>query len=137
MADATQMEQVLLNLAANARDAMPDGGTLTITMDRVDVAADDRITRPGAYSRIVVADTGEGIRDEIKERIFEPFFTTKEVGKGTGLGLSIVYGILEQHQGYIFVDSGPGSGAVFSIYLPLFEKNGHMLPAVGSEEAHG
>ena len=136
MADSTQMEQVLLNLAANARDAMPDGGTLTITMERVDVAADDRIARPGAYARIVVADTGEGIRDEIKERIFEPFFTTKEVGKGTGLGLSIVYGIIEQHQGYIFVDSGPGKGAAFSIYLPLFEKNGHRLRVTGPEETH-
>jgi hypothetical protein len=137
MADSTQMEQVLLNLAANARDAMPDGGTLTITIDKVDVAAGDRIARPGAYSRIVVADTGEGIRDEIKERIFEPFFTTKEVGKGTGLGLSIVYGIIEQHQGYIFVDSGPGKGAAFSIYLPLFEKNGRMLSDAGTEETHG
>jgi signal transduction histidine kinase len=137
MADSTQMEQVLLNLAANARDAMADGGTLTVTMERVVVEAGERITRPGAYSLIMVVDTGGGIPDEIKERIFEPFFTTKEVGKGTGLGLSIVYGIIEQHQGYIFVDPGPGKGAAFSIYLPLFEKNGHLRRDAGRGETHG
>jgi signal transduction histidine kinase len=123
MADQVQLEQVLMNLASNARDAMTEGGTLTITLGEAEGVPGYYTSNPGRYAMIVVTDTGSGIPDEIKERIFEPFFTTKEVGKGTGLGLSIVYGIIEQKQGHINVGSGPQGGAEFRIYLPLYEKS--------------
>ncbi len=125
MADAGQIEQVLVNLATNARDAMPDGGLLTITTGRV--TQDHAFIRrhnygkPGTYAVITVADTGMGIAEETRERIFEPFFTTKESGKGTGLGLAVVYGIVKQHGGYIDVASGQGRGTLFTIYLPAIE----------------
>lgn len=123
MADATQIEHVLINLATNARDAMPEGGILTI--DTCRAVLDEEFIRPygygkpGAYALIKVTDTGKGIDEETKERLFEPFFTTKEVGKGTGLGLSIVYGIIKQHNGYINVFSEAGKGTTFNVYLPL------------------
>ena len=123
MADCGQMEQVLINLATNARDAMPNGGKLIIRADIVELGSEFIRTHGygeiGAYARISVTDTGIGMDKETQRRIFQPFFTTKEVGKGTGLGLSIVYGIAKQHGGYINVESEPGKGATFRIYLPL------------------
>ncbi len=120
--DQSQFEQVIINLAVNARDAMGGGGTLSISTRNV--AAGDRIPPShapmprGDYSVVEVLDSGHGIDKENLDRIFEPFFTTKEVGEGTGLGLSTVYGIVKQTGGYIFVDSAEGEGARFTIYLP-------------------
>ncbi len=121
-ADLSQFEQVVINLAVNARDAMPEGGRLTITTENV-AAEDPRAGgRPGMppadYVLMTVADTGTGIPQEIIDKIFEPFFTTKEMGKGTGLGLSTVYGIVKQTGGFVYVDSEPGKGTTFSIFLP-------------------
>jgi two-component system cell cycle sensor histidine kinase/response regulator CckA len=119
--DQGQLEQVIINLVVNARDAMRGGGTLTIRTSNVTHAGPTRrgheIVPPGEYVLIDVTDTGEGIPKENLVRIFEPFFSTKEVGSGTGLGLSTVYGIVKQTGGFVFVDSAPGQGAVFSIYL--------------------
>jgi two-component system, cell cycle sensor histidine kinase and response regulator CckA len=123
--DPAHVEQVLLNLAINARDAMPGGGTFTITISPVSV--DDLPTRvsgsiePGPYISLQVADTGHGMTPEVVTRIFEPFFTTKEVGRGTGLGLSTVYGAVTQSGGYIQVESTLGGGSTFTILLPRVE----------------
>ncbi|MTW15551.1 response regulator [Rhodoplanes serenus] len=121
-ADLSQFEQVIVNLAVNARDAMPDGGRLTLRTTNVPEiesrASAPKGMPPGDYVLIEVTDTGSGIPPEIIDRIFEPFFSTKEVGKGTGLGLSTVYGIIKQTGGYVFVDSEIGSGTTFRIYLP-------------------
>jgi two-component system cell cycle sensor histidine kinase/response regulator CckA len=122
--DRGQFDQVIINLAVNARDAMPGGGQLTISTSEVTLDASvqrghDLMAR-GNYVLIEVADTGTGIRKEDMEKIFEPFFSTKEVGEGTGLGLSTVYGIVHQTDGFIFVDSAPGQGTTFSIYLPEY-----------------
>ncbi len=124
-ADPGQLEQVIVNLVVNARDAMPDGGTVTISTRKV-TAADVRrmqseILPIGEYSSLIVADTGSGIAPEHIGKIFEPFFTTKAVGKGTGLGLSTVYGIIKQSGGYIFAESDIGQGTSFVIYLPVHE----------------
>lgn len=127
MADEGQIEQVLVNLATNARDAMPKGGTLMI--DVSPPVLDERFAHahgfgePGPYACITVSDSGHGMDEETRTRIFEPFFTTKEVGKGTGLGMAIVYGIIQQHSGCITVHSEPGRGATFRIYLPLVAEN--------------
>ena len=124
-ADAAQIEQVVLNLAINARDAMPEGGRLAITLD--DVELDEEAALPltegnaGHYARLCVSDTGTGIDEQTRARLFEPFFTTKQQGKGTGLGLSIVYGIVRQSGGYIAVSSEVGRGASFQIYLPIVD----------------
>jgi len=125
LADAGMIEQVLMNLVTNARDAMPAGGRLAIAtsliiVDDADVAADED-ARPGRYARITVSDTGHGMDAETRARIFEPFFTTKGVAEGTGLGLAISYGIIKQHDGYIKVYSEPGQGTEFHIYLPVSE----------------
>ena len=122
MADPAQMEQVVLNLVINARDAMPKGGRLTVRVDEIDIDETAAIAlvegRAGRYARLSVSDTGTGIDEQTRARLFEPFFTTKEHGKGTGLGLSIVYGIVKQSAGYVSVVSEPGRGATFIIYLP-------------------
>jgi signal transduction histidine kinase/CheY-like chemotaxis protein len=121
-ADPGQVEQVLLNLALNARDAMPRGGRLTITVAEEDITAPTPVATgtilPGAYAVLEVTDTGEGISPEVLPRIFEPFFTTKPVGKGTGLGLATVYGIVTQSGGHLAVASAPGAGATFRAYFP-------------------
>ena len=124
--DPGQIEQVIINLAVNARDAMPKGGKLIIKIENVEL--DMHYFRfhglksaPGSYVMIVVKDTGEGIDETIQSRIFEPFFTTKALHKGTGLGLSTVYGIIKQNSGYIWVDSVPGQDTKFKIYLPRVE----------------
>jgi len=136
MADRTQMDQILMNLATNARDAMPKGGILAIEAKRVEMGNDFVRTHgygsPGDYVLIRVADTGAGMDERTMKKVFEPFFTTKPEGKGTGLGLSIVYGIVKQHSGYINVDSEPGKGTTFSLYFPEMQTG----EAVETEAAH-
>ena len=119
--DGSQIEQVLMNLVTNARDAMPHGGRLLIQTERVEVREPlpGLLLEPGEYALLSVSDTGSGFDESTRQRIFEPFFTTKELGKGTGLGLSIVYGIVQQHNGEISVYSEPGGGTTFKVYLRL------------------
>ena len=120
--DVSQFEQVVVNLAVNARDAMPDGGKLTVKTANLSAAESGELAYKGMpaadYVRIDITDTGTGIPADIREKIFEPFFSTKEVGKGTGLGLSTVYGIVKQTGGFIYVDSEEGKGTSFHIFLP-------------------
>jgi PAS domain S-box-containing protein len=125
--DATQIQQVLMNLSVNARDAMPDGGTLTLAAHNATVSPDDARknieAEPGDYVCIEVSDTGTGIPDDVVDKIFEPFFSTKPEGEGTGLGLSTAYSIVKSHDGFIDVESDKGEGTTFRIYLPMAEKD--------------
>jgi len=147
-ADQTQIEQVLLNLCVNARDAMPDGGKLIISTQSVELTQSDVLrypypVKPGPYVLLNVTDNGIGMNSEVRAHIFEPFFTTKEKGKGTGMGLATVYGIVKQSDGYIEVHSELGTGAVFKILLPqvnaepqLDRDNRKAIPAVSPEKGH-
>jgi signal transduction histidine kinase len=125
VADPGQIEQVLMNLAANARDAMPLGGQLTIATANENVGPGDLASlaglTPGQFVRLTVSDTGHGIPASVRPHIFEPFYTTKEQGKGTGLGLATVYGIVKQSGGWIYLDETPEQGASFSVFLPCVE----------------
>jgi CheY-like chemotaxis protein len=121
-ADAGMIQQVVMNLCINARDAMPNGGRLSLATSEVEIGAPSEEShpdaRPGHFVCLSVTDIGCGMDEAVLRKIFEPFFTTKEVGKGTGLGLAIVYGIVKQHQGWIEVESKPGHGSSFRVYLP-------------------
>jgi PAS domain S-box-containing protein len=136
-ADPRQLEQVLLNLTLNARDAMPDGGRLTIETCEVTLTAertgDNARQPPGRYATLVVADTGHGMDPATLQRAFEPFFTTKDVGQGTGLGLSVVHGIVNQMGGHISVESDPNNGATFRVYFPIISSHRIAEPATVSE----
>jgi CheY-like chemotaxis protein len=128
---------VLINLALNARDAMPTGGTLSVATADVVIAGDGSAATspvpPGAYATLAVGDTGTGMTPEVRERIFEPFFTTKPVGRGSGLGLPTAYGVIQQSGGHIVVDSTPGRGSIFTIYLPRIAKR-DAAPPTGEPE---
>jgi signal transduction histidine kinase len=123
IADSTLVQQILFNLLTNARDAMPDHGTITIATSLANASPEllalHHCSHQGLFARLTVTDHGCGISEGIRKNIFEPFFTTKEVGQGTGLGLSMVFGTVQQHGGFVTVDSKPGEGTTFAVYLPL------------------
>jgi len=138
-ADSVMIELIILNLAVNARDAMPKGGKLTLHVYETEVlegqTRKNMAARPGKFACITVSDTGCGISPESLPHLFEPFYTTKDVGKGTGLGLATVYGIVQQHEGWIEVESEPGQGAMFKIFLPVSKKKTdvHSVPQSGTQ----
>ena len=143
MADPTRMQQVIMNLALNARDAMPDGGELSIELTQLEVK-DQQVAahpemEPGRWVRIRITDTGTGIPPDVLQHIFEPFFTTRPTGKGTGLGLAQVYGIVKQHDGYIDVESQQGRGTTFTVYIPASDEMvpPEITPDIGTVEAGG
>jgi signal transduction histidine kinase/HAMP domain-containing protein len=141
LSDPAQLEQIIMNLSVNARDAMPNGGQILIKSEQVIV--DDNFcemhpeAKPGNFIKITVSDEGEGIDQEILPRIFEPFFTTKEFGKGSGLGLAMVYGIVKSHKGFIMVASSAGKGTIFTVYLPVISviPEQEIKPAVNAAQA--
>ena len=142
--DGGQIEQALINLCTNARDAMPDGGDLTLATDSITIdepfIATHNFGTPGRFAVITASDSGNGMDETTKKKLFEPFFTTKEVGKGTGLGLSMVYGIIKQHNGFIDVVSTPGTGARFILYLPIVASESMapgLNPFIGIEVPSG
>jgi nitrogen-specific signal transduction histidine kinase/CheY-like chemotaxis protein len=141
-ADAGQLEQVILNLAVNARDAMPTGGRFSLATSEITLDAGQLLAHPGCapgrYVALTVRDTGAGMSAEVQQHLFEPFFTTKEQGKGTGLGLSTVLGIVEQSGGLVLVESGPGRGATFRIYLPRVDASPELVePGPGPRTLRG
>ena len=140
-ADSGQIEQVIMNLAVNARDAMPDGGKLTIRTGNVVAGEAAKLPYKGMpaadYVTIDVTDTGTGIPADIVDKIFEPFFSTKEVGKGTGLGLSTVYGIVKQTGGFVYVDSEAGKGTSFRIFLPRHHQELEAAPESVAANGNG
>jgi len=144
IADRGKTEQVIMNLVTNAGDSIKDGGVITIKTFTFEMSNQflhsHGYGKTGSYACVTVSDTGSGMDEETKKRVFEPFFTTKETGKGTGLGLAIVYGIIKQHNGFICVDSEPGKGTTFSIYLPLAgsaPKSGHPAESAPANAFHG
>jgi signal transduction histidine kinase len=138
LADRTQVEQILMNLVVNARDAMPEGGTIAVETgwaDEIEVTAVTHETAAaGHYARLRVIDTGAGMDAETQSRIFEPFFTTKPIGHGTGLGLSTVYGVIQQLGGHLAVSSQPGRGTTFTLYFPESARDGKLAPAGGGRK---
>jgi CheY-like chemotaxis protein len=143
MADSTEIHQLVMNLCTNAFQAMPDGGSLTVSLGCVKVNAESGLefqVTPGTYVKLQIQDTGCGMTKEVRERIFEPYFTTKKIGEGTGLGLSMVHGIVQSMQGQILVDSEPGQGTTFSVYLPEAKVEGGkadhsvFVPISGGDE---
>jgi CheY-like chemotaxis protein len=142
-ADTGMVEQIVMNLAVNSRDAMPKGGKLLIATSAVEIGAaharQHPEARPGWFACLTVTDTGSGMDQKVLPRIFEPFFTTKEVGKGTGLGLATIYGIVKQHQGWIEVQSEIGVGSTFKVFLPVTSEIRHTpaAPVVEPKPAQG
>ena len=143
MADPSQVEQVLINLVINARDAMPAGGRIILETNDAELGEDYALehlgVKPGRYVMLAVIDNGCGMSEEVRKRIFDPFFTTKPEGEGTGLGLSTIYGIVKQHGGNIWVYSEEGRGTTFKVYLPATETRAELEPAVTKDESmpHG
>jgi CheY-like chemotaxis protein len=137
-ADGGQIEQVVMNLCLNARDAMPEGGRLVVETGDVYLKEEDVLQNPymrtGRYALLTVSDTGIGMDEKTSQRAFEPFFTTKGPDKGTGLGLAMVYGIVKQHGGFIHLYSEPGKGTAFKVYFPAIEAQPDAVPAIRREE---